>query len=139
MVLDLSDAAGIFISALGGAAVGLEREWSGHASGPNARFAGIAGRLNGKGHRRSIARCNSCYGHRCRGSLQYTVETRNRNDHGSEAVSQCCCHWVVCRCRRVRTVTSLAALRSLHQGPRTRAGYRPANARVRNVVLPAET
>jgi len=41
MVLDLSDAAGIFISALGGAAVGLEREWSGHASGPNARFAGI--------------------------------------------------------------------------------------------------
>ena len=41
MVLDLSDAAGIFISALGGAAVGLEREWSGHASGPHARFAGI--------------------------------------------------------------------------------------------------
>lgn len=32
---------GILIAALGGAAVGLEREWSGHASGPNARFAGI--------------------------------------------------------------------------------------------------
>ena len=96
-------------------------------------------RLNGKGHRRSIARCNGCYGHRRRGSLQYTIETRNRNDHRSEAVSQSCCHWVVCRCRCVRTVTSLAALRSLHQGPRTRAGYRPANARVRNVVLPAET
>jgi hypothetical protein len=41
MVLELSDAAGIFISALGGAALGLEREWSGHASGPHARFAGI--------------------------------------------------------------------------------------------------
>lgn len=31
---------GIFIAALGGLAVGLEREWSGHASGPNRRFAG---------------------------------------------------------------------------------------------------
>lgn len=29
------------IAALGGAVVGLEREWSGHASGPTARFAGI--------------------------------------------------------------------------------------------------
>ncbi len=28
-------------AALGGAAVGLEREWSGHAAGPEARFAGI--------------------------------------------------------------------------------------------------
>ncbi|MGB9464291.1 MAG: MgtC/SapB family protein [Candidatus Acidiferrum sp.] len=41
MALDLSDALGILIAALGGAAVGLEREWSGHASGPGARFAGI--------------------------------------------------------------------------------------------------
>ena len=41
MVFEVSDALGIFIAALGGAAVGLEREWSGHASGPNARFAGI--------------------------------------------------------------------------------------------------
>src|SRR6188768_3849051 len=32
---------GILIAALGGLAVGLEREWSGHASGPHARFAGI--------------------------------------------------------------------------------------------------
>src|SRR5688572_11521561 len=32
---------GILIAALGGLAVGLEREWSGHASGPGARFAGI--------------------------------------------------------------------------------------------------
>ena len=32
---------GILIAALGGLAVGLEREWSGHASGPRARFAGI--------------------------------------------------------------------------------------------------
>lgn len=32
---------GILIAAVGGLAVGLEREWSGHATGPNARFAGI--------------------------------------------------------------------------------------------------
>ena len=41
MVLTLKDALGILIAALGGAAVGLEREWSGHATGPSARFAGI--------------------------------------------------------------------------------------------------
>jgi uncharacterized membrane protein (DUF4010 family) len=41
VILDLNDALGILISALGGAAVGLEREWSGHAEGPKARFAGI--------------------------------------------------------------------------------------------------
>jgi len=33
--------AGIVVAALGGAAIGLEREWSGHAEGPTARFAGI--------------------------------------------------------------------------------------------------
>lgn len=33
--------AGLLIAALGGAAVGLERQWSGHADGPAARFAGI--------------------------------------------------------------------------------------------------
>jgi uncharacterized membrane protein (DUF4010 family) len=33
--------AGLLIAALGGAAVGLERQWSGHAHGPAARFAGI--------------------------------------------------------------------------------------------------
>ena len=32
---------GILVAALGGLAVGLEREWSGHASGPLARFAGV--------------------------------------------------------------------------------------------------
>ncbi|HEX6211599.1 MAG TPA: MgtC/SapB family protein [Methylomirabilota bacterium] len=29
------------VAALGGAAIGLERQWSGHASGPEARFAGV--------------------------------------------------------------------------------------------------
>ena len=32
---------GLMVAALGGAAVGLERQWSGHAEGPEARFAGI--------------------------------------------------------------------------------------------------
>ena len=32
---------GLLIAALGGTAVGLERQWSGHADGPEARFAGI--------------------------------------------------------------------------------------------------
>ena len=32
---------GLLIAALGGMAVGLERQWSGHADGPAARFAGI--------------------------------------------------------------------------------------------------
>jgi len=41
MDLVLTDVLGIFIATLGGAAVGLEREWSGHASGPHARFAGM--------------------------------------------------------------------------------------------------
>ena len=41
MALDIRDALGVLIAALGGAAVGVEREWSGHASGPKARFAGI--------------------------------------------------------------------------------------------------
>jgi uncharacterized membrane protein (DUF4010 family) len=36
-----SDVLGLSIAALGGAAVGLERQWSGHAEGPAARFAGI--------------------------------------------------------------------------------------------------
>ena len=41
IVVNFNDALGILISAFGGAAVGLEREWSGHAKGPKARFAGI--------------------------------------------------------------------------------------------------
>jgi uncharacterized membrane protein (DUF4010 family) len=36
-----ADLAGLLIAALGGTAVGLERQWSGHADGPAARFAGI--------------------------------------------------------------------------------------------------
>jgi len=32
---------GIFAAALGGAAVGVERQWSGHASGAQARFGGV--------------------------------------------------------------------------------------------------
>lgn len=32
---------GIVMAALGGAAVGLERQWSGHATGPQAHFGGI--------------------------------------------------------------------------------------------------
>lgn len=36
-----SNIVGLLIAALGGAAVGLERQWSGHAQGPDARFAGI--------------------------------------------------------------------------------------------------
>jgi uncharacterized membrane protein (DUF4010 family) len=36
-----ADIIGLVIAALGGAAVGLERQWSGHAEGPGARFAGM--------------------------------------------------------------------------------------------------
>ena len=32
---------GVIVAALGGLAIGIERQWSGHASGPRARFAGI--------------------------------------------------------------------------------------------------
>src|SRR6185295_14300613 len=39
--MNTSDIVGLLIAALGGAAVGLERQWSGHAEGPSARFAGI--------------------------------------------------------------------------------------------------
>ncbi|MHB1330049.1 MAG: MgtC/SapB family protein [Gemmatimonadales bacterium] len=31
----------LFVAALGGTAIGFERQWSGHADGPDARFAGI--------------------------------------------------------------------------------------------------
>src|SRR6478735_5213006 len=31
----------ILVAALGGAAIGVERQWSGHASGPRARFGGV--------------------------------------------------------------------------------------------------
>jgi uncharacterized membrane protein (DUF4010 family) len=36
-----SEVLGLFVAALGGTAVGLERQRSGHADGPSARFAGI--------------------------------------------------------------------------------------------------
>jgi uncharacterized membrane protein (DUF4010 family) len=39
--MDLTAAARLAVAALGGAAIGLERQWSGHASGPHARFGGI--------------------------------------------------------------------------------------------------
>ena len=39
--MDTGDIVALLIAALGGAAVGLERQWSGHADGPGARFAGI--------------------------------------------------------------------------------------------------
>lgn len=39
--LDLTAAVGLIVATLGGAAVGIEREWSGHATGPHARFGGI--------------------------------------------------------------------------------------------------
>jgi uncharacterized membrane protein (DUF4010 family) len=39
--MNTTDIVGLLIAALGGAAVGLERQWSGHAVGPAARFAGI--------------------------------------------------------------------------------------------------
>jgi uncharacterized membrane protein (DUF4010 family) len=41
LVVSQQQLIGILIAALGGLAVGLEREWSGHASGPHARFAGV--------------------------------------------------------------------------------------------------
>ncbi|HEY6510157.1 MAG TPA: DUF4010 domain-containing protein [Vicinamibacterales bacterium] len=39
--MDTSEIVRLLIATLGGAAVGLERQWSGHALGPAARFAGI--------------------------------------------------------------------------------------------------
>lgn len=39
--METSEIVRLLIASLGGAAVGLERQWSGHALGPVARFAGI--------------------------------------------------------------------------------------------------
>ncbi len=41
LTAEIESVAGLLVATLGGAGVGLEREWSGHASGPEARFAGI--------------------------------------------------------------------------------------------------
>jgi uncharacterized membrane protein (DUF4010 family) len=38
---DLEGALAMLVAALGGAAIGVEREWSGHATGSKARFAGV--------------------------------------------------------------------------------------------------
>ena len=40
-MLDLSLGFDLLVAGLIGLAVGLEREWSGHATGPDARFAGV--------------------------------------------------------------------------------------------------
>jgi uncharacterized membrane protein (DUF4010 family) len=40
-MMEESTIVGIAAAALGGLAVGVERQWSGHASGPSARFAGV--------------------------------------------------------------------------------------------------
>jgi uncharacterized membrane protein (DUF4010 family) len=37
----VSDVYGLVVATLGGLAIGVERQWSGHASGPDARFAGV--------------------------------------------------------------------------------------------------
>jgi uncharacterized membrane protein (DUF4010 family) len=39
--VSLASLTGLVVATLGGAAIGLERQWSGHASGPHARFGGI--------------------------------------------------------------------------------------------------
>ncbi|NOT24729.1 MAG: MgtC/SapB family protein [Acidobacteria bacterium] len=39
--VDLTAVAGLVAATIGGAAIGLERQWSGHASGPRAHFGGI--------------------------------------------------------------------------------------------------
>ena len=41
MEKDLQSVLGILIASLGGAAIGIERQHSGHASGPHSRFAGL--------------------------------------------------------------------------------------------------
>ncbi len=38
---DISALSGLLVAALGGAGIGVERQWSGHASGKYARFAGV--------------------------------------------------------------------------------------------------
>jgi uncharacterized membrane protein (DUF4010 family) len=40
LTVDLESARNVGVAVLAGLAVGIEREWSGHASGPSARFAG---------------------------------------------------------------------------------------------------
>jgi uncharacterized membrane protein YhiD involved in acid resistance len=62
---------------LGGLAIGLERQWSGHAKGPNARFAGLRtftmiGLLAGTSHRHGLGRA---------GRLRHQEPGRRRRHH----------------------------------------------------------
>ena len=41
MTADFSDWLGVLVAILGGAAVGVERQRSGHATGPDARLGGL--------------------------------------------------------------------------------------------------
>ena len=41
MPFDFTSLLNLGVAVLGGLAVGIERQWSGHAAGPNARFAGV--------------------------------------------------------------------------------------------------
>ncbi|MEZ5318511.1 MAG: MgtC/SapB family protein, partial [Vicinamibacterales bacterium] len=41
MTFDVDALWGLAVAVLGGLAIGVEREWSGHAAGPEARFAGV--------------------------------------------------------------------------------------------------
>jgi hypothetical protein len=41
IVPDLTIAVNLAVAGLAGLAIGVEREWSGHARGPHARFAGV--------------------------------------------------------------------------------------------------
>ena len=62
----MPDTVGLVVAALGGAAVGLERQWSGHADGPGARFAGIR-TFTLLGIDRRAERLAQCGGIRARG------------------------------------------------------------------------
>jgi uncharacterized membrane protein (DUF4010 family) len=41
VITTTEDLTGLLVATLGGAAIGIERQWSGHADGPSARFAGV--------------------------------------------------------------------------------------------------
>ena len=41
MAFDLHALLNLAVAVIGGLGVGIEREWSGHATGPHARFAGV--------------------------------------------------------------------------------------------------
>ena len=41
MIPTTEDLIGLLVAVLGGAAIGIERQWSGHAEGPSAHFAGV--------------------------------------------------------------------------------------------------